>query len=72
MAGSKLGGQKAALTNKRRYGANYYSMIGRKGGLKGTRGGFNVMKEEDPERLREVSRRGGSNGKPFTRQTISG
>ena len=34
MSGTKLGGQKAALTNKKNHGANFYAEIGRKGGRK--------------------------------------
>ena len=34
MAGTKEGGKKAAKTNKKIHGANFYSDIGRKGGKK--------------------------------------
>ena len=34
MAGTKEGGKKAAKTNKKIHGANFYSEIGRKGGKK--------------------------------------
>ena len=34
MAGTKEGGKKAAATNKKIHGANFYSEIGRKGGKK--------------------------------------
>ena len=40
MSGSKIGGQKAAQTNKKRYGKNFYAKIGSKGGKVGTTGGF--------------------------------
>lgn len=40
MAGTKAGAKKAAATNKRRYGENFYASIGRKGGQNGTTGGF--------------------------------
>ena len=33
MAGTKAGGLKAAATNKKRFGKNWYAEIGRKGGL---------------------------------------
>lgn len=32
MAGNKAGGKKAAATNKRRYGKDYYQVIGATGG----------------------------------------
>lgn len=32
MAGTKLGGQKAANTNKQKYGEDFYTTIGSKGG----------------------------------------
>ena len=35
MAGTKVGGQKAATTNKRKYGSDFYSEIGRMGGRNG-------------------------------------
>ena len=40
MAGTKAGGQKAAGTNKQRYGSDFYAKIGAKGGKKGRTGGF--------------------------------
>lgn len=40
MAGTKAGGQKAALTNKMRHGKDFYASIGAKGGKLGTTGGF--------------------------------
>lgn len=40
MAGTKAGGQKAAATNRKRYGAGFYSKIGAKGGASGNSGGF--------------------------------
>ena len=40
MAGTKAGGMKAAATNKARYGAEFYSRIGQKGGHNGHTGGF--------------------------------
>ncbi|MDD3480700.1 MAG: hypothetical protein PHW75_00520 [Patescibacteria group bacterium] len=41
MSGTKRGGIKAAETNKKRHGANFYKEIGAKGGLKtGVKKGF--------------------------------
>lgn len=40
MAGTFLGGLKAAATNKKRHGKDFYKVIGAKGGMKGTDGGF--------------------------------
>lgn len=40
MAGNKLGGAKAAATNKRKYGEDFYVRIGRVGGKLGHTGGF--------------------------------
>lgn len=45
MAGTKRGGQKAAATNKMRYGQNFYTLIGRKGGKISRGGGFAVDRE---------------------------
>lgn len=61
MAGTKEGGTRAAETNKRRYGADFYARIGAKGGKapKSTYGGFAVMARQDPERHKRISREGG-------------
>ena len=40
MAGTRIGGQKAAMTNKLRYGMNFYETIGRAGGTISRGGGF--------------------------------
>lgn len=45
MAGTKEGGKKAALANKKRYGKDFYAKIGAKGGKKGTTGGFAANRE---------------------------
>ena len=45
MAGTKKGGQKAASTNKDRYGSDFYAKIGAKGGKKGRTGGFYANRE---------------------------
>lgn len=40
MAGTILGGKRAAETNKSKYGNGFYARIGAIGGRKGTTGGF--------------------------------
>lgn len=40
MAGTRLGGMRAATTNKLRHGDDFYAVIGAKGGKKGNTGGF--------------------------------
>ena len=55
MAGTKWGGIKAGLTNRERYGKDYYSRIGAKGGRNGHTGGF----ASNPELAREAGRKGG-------------
>lgn len=40
MAGNREGGRKAAATNRAKYGPDFYSNIGRKGGTNGHDGGF--------------------------------
>lgn len=40
MAGTKLGGQKAAETNKRLHGEGFYGKIGHLGGQRSKNGGF--------------------------------
>lgn len=61
MSGSKLGGLRAAETNKKKYGKDFYAKLGSKGGkAKNPNKGFGSM---TPERRREVSRKGGRNGR---------
>lgn len=40
MSGTQKGGKKAARTNIKRHGKDYYAEIGRKGGKASTTGGF--------------------------------
>lgn len=40
MAGTKLGGQKAAITNIKNHGKDFYTRIGRIGGSHSRNGGF--------------------------------
>jgi general stress protein YciG len=61
MAGTEMGGRKAAATNKQRYGLNFYEQIGRKGGKISRGGGFAVNRElavEAGRRGGKASRRG--------------
>lgn len=55
MSGTKIGGQKAAYTNRLRHGINFYAEIGAKGGRNGHTGGF----ADNHERAREAGRKGG-------------
>ena len=45
MAGTKAGGFAASQTNKTKYGQDFYSVIGSKGGRKGRTGGFYANRE---------------------------
>lgn len=45
MAGTIIGGKRAAITNKLRHGEDFYGRIGAIGGRKGTTGGFAAMVE---------------------------
>ena len=68
MAGTKLGGQKAALTNKQRHGDGFYARIGAKGGRNGHTGGF----ASDPELARRAGAIGGKiskRGKSLKKKT---
>lgn len=55
MAGTIRGGQKAAQTNKERYGNEFYVKIGSAGGKKSRGGGFAA----NPNLAREAGRKGG-------------
>ena len=55
MAGTKAGGRKAALTNKNRYGSDFYAKIGAKGGRNGNTGGFAA----NPELAKIAGAKGG-------------
>lgn len=65
MAGTKAGGKKAAATNKARHGADFYAKIGKRGGEKGTTGGFFANRElarTAGAKGGRISRRGKSRG----------
>lgn len=55
MAGTKAGGKKAAETNRKEYGDEFYINIGRKGGQNGHTGGF----ASNPELAKIAGRKGG-------------
>lgn len=61
MAGTKAGGKAAAATNKQKYGADFYSKIGAKGGKLGHTGGFFAN--------RELARVAGAKGGRISRRT---
>ncbi len=61
MAGTKLGGKRAAETNKKRHGEDFYKNIGAIGGKKGTTGGFFAN--------RELARLAGAKGGRISRRT---
>lgn len=61
MAGTKTGGAKAAATNKKKYGGDFYARIGAMGGKNGHTGGFYAN--------RELARRAGAVGGRVSRRT---
>lgn len=63
MSGTKSGGKAAAATNKRKYGQDFYKRIAAIGGKKSNTGGFYWMSQNDPERLREIGKKGGRLGR---------
>lgn len=73
MAGTKAGGRKAAVTNKLKYGDNFYANIGRRGGRNGHTGGFFA----NPELARIAGAIGGrkskrGKAKPKTTRDVDG
>jgi len=61
MAGTVEGGRKASLTNKQRYGSDFYANIGAKGGKLGHTGGFYAN--------RKLAGRAGKKGGTISRRT---
>lgn len=56
MPGTKIGGQRAAKTNKERHGDDFYHRIGKKGGRNGNTGGFYA----NPELAKRAGAKGGA------------
>lgn len=54
MAGTTEGGKKAAITTRKRLGKRKLSELRRKAAQSGGRGYFGKLKEENPEKLREI------------------
>jgi uncharacterized protein len=61
MAGTKVGGEKAAAKNKATHGPDFYARIGAMGGKKGTTGGFFAN--------RDLARLAGAKGGRISRRT---
>lgn len=55
MPGNKIGGMKAAKTNKERHGEDFYARIGARGGHNGHTGGF----ASNPKLAREMGEKAG-------------
>lgn len=58
MAGTKAGGLKAAATNLKRHGKDFYKEMGRKDGKNGKTGGF----YNNPELAKHAGQKGGKIG----------
>ena len=56
MVGTKAGGAKASLTNKKKHGDDFYRRIGSKGGQNGHTGGFAT----NPELAKKAGAIGGA------------
>lgn len=55
MAGTKLGGLKAAATNQKKYGLDFYRRIGARGGRNGHTGGFATVDENGEHTLARLA-----------------
>ena len=61
MAGTKADGKQSGITNKLRYGEDFYKRIGAIGGKKSTSGGFAWMKANGLDhKIREAGAKGGT------------
>lgn len=63
MAGTSAGGKRAAETNRKKYGDDFYKKIGAEGGKLGRTGGFHQN--------RELARVMGAKGGRISRRTSS-
>jgi hypothetical protein len=73
VAGTKVGGVKAAATNKTRYGEDFYARIGARGGSYGRTGGFASEKRgADGLTGKERARIAGAKGGKKSRRTKKG
>lgn len=61
MAGTLEGGKRAAKTNRKRHGEDFYQRIGSIGGKRGTTGGFAAN--------RELARKAGAKGGRISRRS---
>lgn len=70
MAGTQVGGKRAAEKNKLNYGEDFYAKIGAIGGRKGKTGGF-ASEKKGPDGLtgRERARIAGAKGGRISRRT---
>ena len=73
MSGSAVGGRKAAMTNKKRYGKGFDSRIGKLGGSRGHTGGFaayiNCLCDEIPAKHHKAQCAGLKGGRISKRQS---
>lgn len=75
MAGTKAGGQAAAETNKKKYGADFYALIGQEGGKRGNTGGFASAKIgadglTGKQRAAQAGQLGGQRSKRVKKETV--
>lgn len=69
MAGTKEGGKKAAATNIKKYGEDFYKKIGARGGKLGTTGGF-AAGDAGRERARIYGEIGGRKSRRTARKKV--
>lgn len=72
MAGTRLGGLKAAETNKQRHGSDFYKKIGKSGGTESRGGGWSMNGDpEHDEAIRAHAAAMGSIGGKMSRRGTS-